>query len=76
MKKITASFDILVQEEAFLKAVSSVTGCDENNVTEENIAQFLNQKLEPLNSNNVTFEIVGGDTEGNFIQNVDAKDIL
>ncbi len=76
MKKITVSFDVLVQEEVFLKAVSNVTGCDENNVTEENIIQFLNQKLEPLKSNNVTFEIVGGDTAGDFIQSVDAKGIL
>lgn len=73
MNQITVSFNIFPSRN-FFDEIRTYYGYDpEEEITNEEITEFLNNTIKPARSGNSTYEVEGGDTDGWFIQSVERR---
>ena len=71
MDSIECTFRVFVtDEEEFKKQVAEYAECEPDEITEENIAEFIREKINPASSNSTAFQVEGGDTDGWFVDGV------
>lgn len=79
--KISIEFDIVVNDiDGFRKEISEYSGSEIENITNDDISEYFENHINPARSKSDSFEIVGGDTDGWFVNYIecinDVKEIL
>ena len=76
MKSIPITVNILVDDDFDLKAkVAEEYEEDIDDVTDEDIREYLENNISPAESNVSGLEVEGGDCDGWFIQSVDTSEL-
>lgn len=77
MKSITITTRILVDEDFDLKekVAEEYENGDVDEVTDEDIREYLENNIRPAESNISGLEVEGGDCDGWFVQSVDTSDL-
>lgn len=73
---IEVTFEIIISDvDAFIKNVADYGECDVSEVTGIDIAEYLEDAIEPAHSLIPTLKVVGSDEGGYFVQYVDLERI-
>ena len=71
MTNIIAEINIQVKDEdRFTKYIANQYNCEESEVDREMICEFLNDHIEMCSTLNDLFVVIGGDTDGWLINNI------
>ena len=73
MNTITVNFNIFTSHN-FEDEIRTYYGYGiEEEITNEDIIEFLNNTIKPARSGDSSYEVEGGDTDGWFIQSIERK---
>ena len=73
MDTIIVCFNIFPSDH-FIKTIKEFYDYeDEDEVTDRDIAEYLENTIKPAQSNDPSYEVEGGDTDGWFIQSIERK---
>ena len=65
METIEVTFNIFVEnKDEFRKQAAKYAGCTPEELTDDNIAEFIRENIKPARSNSSAFQVEGGDTDG------------
>lgn len=70
--RISIEFDIVVNDfESLRKEIVEYSGCDIEYITNDDVHEYFENHINPAKSKSKSFEIVGGDTDGWFVNRIE-----
>ena len=75
MKTLTASFNIFIKDD-FMEAVAKYVGSSVDEITSDDIYEYISDHIKDATSKVDTFAIEGGDTDGRFICSLETDNVF